>query len=183
MISTPERPPVAERPTTTGPTIPIAEIFGPTLQGEGQLAGKPTYFLRVGGCDFSCAWCDSGHAVNPEEVLKLYRLTQDQIYYKLLLHTQEHHGPQWLTISGGNPGLYDLGEVVRRWQSEQLGNTADETWYKGKVAVETQGSRWQPWFAILDLLTVSPKGPSSGMTNSGLDAFMREAGEVDYLNL
>lgn len=48
-------------PTVT--RIRIAEIFGPTIQGEGVLIGEPTVFVRTGGCDYRCAWCDSLHAV------------------------------------------------------------------------------------------------------------------------
>ena len=42
----------------------IAEIFGPTIQGEGALIGEPTVFVRTGGCDYRCTWCDSLHAVD-----------------------------------------------------------------------------------------------------------------------
>ena len=40
-------------------TIPIVEIFGPTLQGEGPNAGARCIFVRVKGCSFACKWCDS----------------------------------------------------------------------------------------------------------------------------
>ena len=49
-------------------TFPVVEIFGPTVQGEGPDAGVPAYFVRFGGCDFRCSWCDSMHAVDPAEV-------------------------------------------------------------------------------------------------------------------
>ncbi len=39
--------------------IPLAEIFGPTLQGEGNRVGEKVYFIRFSGCDFRCSWCDS----------------------------------------------------------------------------------------------------------------------------
>ena len=45
-------------------TLRIAEIFGPTIQGEGALIGEPTVFVRAGGCDYRCAWCDSLLAVD-----------------------------------------------------------------------------------------------------------------------
>ena len=44
--------------------IRVSEIFGPTIQGEGALIGLPTVFVRTGGCDFRCSWCDSLHAVD-----------------------------------------------------------------------------------------------------------------------
>jgi len=39
------------------PDILISEIFGPTIQGEGALAGRLTVFVRTGGCDSRCNWC------------------------------------------------------------------------------------------------------------------------------
>src|SRR5262249_776223 len=44
--------------------IRVSEIFGPTIQGEGVLIGLPTVFVRSGGCDYRCSWCDSMHAVD-----------------------------------------------------------------------------------------------------------------------
>ena len=40
-------------------TIPVLEIFGPTIQGEGMVVGRKTMFVRTAGCDYSCSWCDS----------------------------------------------------------------------------------------------------------------------------
>ncbi len=37
--------------------ISVSEVFGPTIQGEGALIGKPTVFVRTGGCDYRCSWC------------------------------------------------------------------------------------------------------------------------------
>lgn len=176
-----ERMVTEEAKTATDPTIPIAEIFGPTLQGEGALAGRPTYFLRVGGCDYACVWCDSDHAVVPEKVRDLERLTQAQITGRLFAWVDKHPGPNWLTISGGNPALYDLGEVVERWHWVMQDRD-------GKVAVETQGSRWQNWLYEVDLLTISPKPPSSEMPRGSdswapsremLSKFMAKLGNAD----
>src|SRR5207247_11308106 len=46
--------------------VRISEIFGPTIQGEGPLIGRPTVFVRTAGCDYRCAWCDTLYAVLPE---------------------------------------------------------------------------------------------------------------------
>lgn len=129
-------------------TIPVIEIFGPTIQGEGWPAGLPTYFVRLGGCDWRCSWCDSLHAVLPEHVRTAPRRTVVEIVHEL---DALPNGAAWVTLSGGNPALHDLGELVELLHARNFG-----------VAVETQGSRWKDWLAKVDHLTVSPKPPSSG---------------------
>jgi len=49
-------------------TIPVLEIFGPVIQGEGPLAGQVSHFVRLGLCDYRCSWCDSMFAVDPAQV-------------------------------------------------------------------------------------------------------------------
>jgi organic radical activating enzyme len=45
----------------SGDTLPVVELFGPTLQGEGPAAGQAATFIRFAGCNLSCAWCDSAY--------------------------------------------------------------------------------------------------------------------------
>src|SRR3954464_7540281 len=60
--------------------IAVVEIFGPTIQGEGPLAGSKTMFIRFGGCDYRCKMCDSLHAVIPSAVKKNARyMTAEEI--------------------------------------------------------------------------------------------------------
>lgn len=135
---------------TTAKTFPVIEIFGPTVQGEGSLVGTPCHFVRFGGCDYRCSWCDTPHAVLPEEVrANAQPMSAGMIFTQL---SQLEAQVPWIIISGGNPALLQLGELVERLH--QAG------W---KVAVETQGSVFKPWLRDVDLLTVSPKPPSSGM--------------------
>lgn len=134
-------------------TFPVIETFGPTVQGEGALAGLPTHFIRFGGCDYRCEWCDSLFAVLPAEVRAHARkLTAAEIADDVRSLDGD---PKWVTISGGNPALLDLGEVVDALHS-----------FGFRVAVETQGSIWKDWLLNVEMLTVSPKPPSSGMATA-----------------
>jgi 7-carboxy-7-deazaguanine synthase len=126
----------------------VSEIFGPTVQGEGALAGHPTVFIRLGGCDYRCSWCDSLFAVLPAHRHEWVKETPGDILARV-----EHLFPDpiLLTISGGNPALHDLTELIA--QARERGHT---------TALETQGSVARPWFCALDHLTLSPKPPSAG---------------------
>lgn len=43
-------------------TIPVSEVFGPTVQGEGPHSGRSCYFIRTGGCNLSCDFCDTPYS-------------------------------------------------------------------------------------------------------------------------
>jgi 7-carboxy-7-deazaguanine synthase len=133
--------------------IPLVECFGPTIQGEGALNGQVSYFIRLGGCDFRCTWCDSMHAVDPDQIKKgATYLSQDQIIDRIRRKMRHAALNTWLTLSGGNPAMWDLSKVVAALRLDEV-----------RIAIETQGSIVQDWFESLDMITCSPKGPSSGM--------------------
>lgn len=136
-------------------TYPVVEIFGPTIQGEGVDQGAPCHFVRFGGCDFGCVWCDTPHAVVASEVRKAERLTTEAILARL-----DALGPvPHVILSGGNPALHDLAELVAFLQDRGI-----------RVAVETQGTVWKNWLHIVDRLCVSPKPPSSKQKSTLLKA-------------
>jgi 7-carboxy-7-deazaguanine synthase len=154
---TEELPPIL---TITKKVFPVVEVFGPTIQGEGSLAGSVSHFIRFGGCDFSCVWCDSAHAVLPENVRKVPKLTTSDI----LDRVDALPPAEWVTLSGGNPVLHELGKLVTALHDRGY-----------KVAVETQGSTWKDWLREVDMLTVSVKPPSSHMLNMGFETFINRA--------
>lgn len=129
-------------------SIYISEIFGPTIQGEGQLIGKPTVFVRVGGCDYRCCWCDSTYAVKPQYRSDWQKMDEQAILQAVKQLTNDV--PILITLSGGNPAMYDLAPLVRLGHQQGF-----------CFAMETQGSIVKPYFSDLDYLTVSPKPPSA----------------------
>lgn len=129
-------------------SIRISEIFGPTIQGEGALVGEPTVFVRTGGCDYRCTWCDSLHAVDPDYRHDWQAMSAEAIFQKV--EALSGGNPLTVSLSGGNPAIQPLGPLIKRGQ---------EAGYK--FALETQGSIAQNWFSELDMLILSPKPPSS----------------------
>ena len=137
--------------TTTDKTWPVIEIFGPTVQGEGVDQGVMCHFIRFGGCDFRCSWCDTPYAVVPKEVREnATKMTAHEIVNKL----DSMPRVAWVILSGGNPAMHDLTELLMELRRAGY-----------LVAVETQGSKWKHWLTAVDRLCVSPKPPSSGMVN------------------
>jgi 7-carboxy-7-deazaguanine synthase len=129
--------------------ILISEIFGPTIQGEGALVGKPTVFVRTGGCDYRCSWCDTLYAVLPEHRGEWFKMNAEEILQRVF---ELSGGPILVTLSGGNPALQPLEPLL------DLGHEQGFSF-----ALETQGSVVKEWFAKLDHLVLSPKPPSSAM--------------------
>lgn len=147
---------------TVTPTFPVVEIFGPTIQGEGACAGLRSHFVRFGYCDGlptgHCRWCDSMHAVDPKLADSWERITAEQIVERVKALSPHC---RTVTLSGGNPLLYDLTELVQMLQHD--GYT---------VWVETQGTIYRPWVRDCHV-TISPKPPSAGASDlDRLDAFI-----------
>ena len=131
--------------------IPIIEIFGPTIQGEGPLAGSKTMFIRTGGCDYRCTKCDSLHAVDPRAVKKNARRMSSQEILDELRPIMEKTGTEWVTISGGNPCMWDFTYVQEALQKA------------GKyTSVETQGTLCPDWLRQTNMVVISPKSPGMG---------------------
>src|SRR4051794_10363806 len=125
--------------------IPVMEIFGPTIQGEGMVIGQKTMFVRTAGCDYSCAWCDSAFTWDGTGKNDITQMTAEEIWEGLF--KLGGTGFSFVTISGGNPALLkNLGSLVELLKQKNI-----------KIALETQGSKWQDWFMDIDELTISPK--------------------------
>ncbi|MBB5700607.1 7-carboxy-7-deazaguanine synthase [Ochrobactrum daejeonense] len=134
----------------SGSEIRISEIFGPTIQGEGVLIGEPTVFVRTGGCDYRCAWCDSLYAVESRFRHDWKPMSVEEIWREVT--TLSGQKPITVSLSGGNPAIQPLGPLIKRGKAEGY-----------RFALETQGSLARDWFQQLDTLVLSPKPPSSGM--------------------
>jgi 7-carboxy-7-deazaguanine synthase len=131
--------------------LPVMEVFGPTIQGEGVMIGTKTMFVRLGGCDYRCRMCDSLFAVIPQVIhAHATWMYPEEIAEEVAQKCGRL--AQWVTLSGGNPAIWEEGgELVRSLQQRGF-----------KVALETQGTLWQDWVALCNQVTISPKGPGMG---------------------
>ncbi len=116
-------------------SFPVMEHFY-TLQGEGNYTGRAAYFVRIGGCDVGCVWCDVKESWNAGDHPEM---TVDDIVAKTL----EHPG-DLVVITGGEPAMYDLTNLVNALQANEK-----------YVAIETSGA--YPLIGAVDWYTFSPK--------------------------
>lgn len=87
----------------TGEMLPLMEEFY-TIQGEGFHKGTAAYFIRIGGCDVGCHWCDVKESWNA----KLHPPTGiDQIIDSAVKHSRT------IVVTGGEPLTWDMGPLTR----------------------------------------------------------------------
>jgi 7-carboxy-7-deazaguanine synthase len=85
--------------TTNGKFLPLVEEFY-SIQGEGFNTGKAAYFIRLGGCDIGCSWCDSPNSWNQD----LHPLVStDGIVVRVL-----DSGADSVVVTGGEPLMWNL---------------------------------------------------------------------------
>lgn len=131
----------------------VSEIFGPTLQGEGPSAGAAASFVRLGGCNLACSWCDtaytwdsSAHDLSAE--LQVHQ-TADVAAQVLAL------GSPLVVITGGEPAL-QAGEAARLAEMLAAAGTAVELETSGTVPLGSLAG-------AVRLVVASPKLASSGL--------------------
>lgn len=115
----------------------ISEVFA-SIQGEGLLAGVPSLFIRVSGCNLRCRWCDTPYTSwTPEGAQQ----SVEELTAWASVHSSYHH----VVLTGGEPMLFP--EIVPLSVSlRRLGL---------HVTVETAGTVYQP--VECNLISISPK--------------------------
>ena len=121
-----------------GRKLPLVEDFY-TIQGEGFHTGKPAYFIRLGGCDVGCAWCDAKYTWNP----RMYPPTA----IEEIVERAVACAAQSIVITGGEPLLYPLDHLTSALKDKGLA-----------IFLETSGSH--PFSGTFDWVCLSPKRKS-----------------------
>jgi len=116
-------------------TLPVMEQFY-TLQGEGFHQGRAAYFIRLGGCNVGCVWCDVKESWDAEKhpLLKI----ED------LILNIGNTPAELVVVTGGEPLMYNLQELTKELQ---------ETGFK--THLETSGA--YPLTGSWDWICLSPK--------------------------
>lgn len=100
-----------------GRRLPIVEEFF-SLQGEGFHTGRAAYFIRIGGCDVGCSWCDSRFSWNPD----IHPLVDTDTIIEHVVDS----GTDSVVVTGGEPLMWDLDYLCEKLKSHNI-NTFIET--------------------------------------------------------
>lgn len=137
-----------------GRKLPLMEEFY-SLQGEGFHTGRASYFIRVGGCDIGCSWCDSKRSWSADRhpLVKVDDIVARAISYPAGI----------LLVTGGEPSLYDLGYLCSKAGGSGL-----------KMYLETSGA--YPLTGQWDWVCLSPK-----QHNPPLEQYYTKADELKVI--
>ena len=117
-----------------GIMLPLMEEFY-TIQGEGYHTGTPAYFIRIGGCDVGCHWCDVKESWNAALHPPTHTTT--------IVENAKKHA-QTIVVTGGEPLMWDMALLTAKLKEQHL-----------KVHIETSGA--YPISGTWDWFCLSPK--------------------------
>ncbi|MBT8262671.1 MAG: 7-carboxy-7-deazaguanine synthase QueE [Bacteroidia bacterium] len=117
-----------------GKMLPLMEEFY-TIQGEGYHKGTAAYFIRIGGCDVGCHWCDVKESWNPaiHPPTDIKSIVENAVKYS-----------KTIVITGGEPLTWDMRPLTSRLKEEGL-----------DIHIETSGA--YPLTGSWDWICLSPK--------------------------
>jgi len=128
-----------------GTLLPLMEEFY-TIQGEGYHTGKAAYFIRLGGCDVGCHWCDVKESWDAE----LHALTPADT----IAQNADKFPSKAVVVTGGEPLIYNLDYLTQQLKQKGI-----------KTFVETSGA--YPLSGEWDWICLSPKkfkGPTASVS-------------------
>ncbi len=118
-----------------GHMLPLVEEFY-SVQGEGCNTGRAAYFIRIGGCDVCCSWCDTQYSWNAE--------LHPMVSIESIAVNVATAGADSVVVTGGEPLMWNMGPLCELLKSRGI-----ETFLETSGAYPLTG-RW-------DWITLSPK--------------------------
>jgi organic radical activating enzyme len=137
-----------------GIKLPLMEEFY-TIQGEGYHSGKAAYFIRVGGCDVGCHWCD----VKESWDASLHPLTD----VEAVIINALSYPAKAVVVTGGEPAMYNLDYLTKKLRAKKI-----------KTFIETSGAYYLSGF--WDWVCLSPK-----KTGTPLPENLKKANELKII--
>jgi len=136
-----------------GEMLPLMEEFY-TIQGEGFHSGKAAYFIRIGGCDVGCHWCDVKESWNAD-------LHPPTLTHKIISNVKKY--AKTVVVTGGEPSMWNLDFLTKSLQQNNI-----------KTHIETSGAynltgKW-------DWICLSPK-----KTKLPLEEIYKSANELKII--
>jgi 7-carboxy-7-deazaguanine synthase len=122
-------------PVVEAGRLPVMEMFY-TIQGEGYHTGTAAFFIRLGGCDVGCHWCDVKESWNAGA--HMLHAVGDIVAEVM------KHPAKTVVITGGEPLMYNLDELCKALKDQDL-----------RVNIETSGA--YDFSGSFDWICVSPK--------------------------
>lgn len=116
-------------------SLPLMEDFY-TIQGEGFYQGHAAYFIRLGGCDVGCVWCDVKESWDADQ--------HPKVAIEEMVSKAKSSGSEIAVITGGEPAMYDLGRLTELLKQAGL-----------RTHIETSGA--YPLTGSWDWVCFSPK--------------------------
>jgi len=107
-----------------------------TIQGEGFYQGHAAYFIRLGGCDVGCVWCDVKESWDAD--------AHPKVEVSEIVRKAKSSGTEIAVVTGGEPAMYNLDLLTAELQSAGL-----------KTNIETSGA--YPLTGSWDWVCLSPK--------------------------
>jgi len=126
-----------------GEVLPLMEAFY-TIQGEGYHKGSAAYFIRIGGCDVGCHWCDVKESWDPN----LHPVSSVQE----IIRTAKKYS-DIVVVTGGEPLMWNMGPLTQGLKSLSI-----------KIHIETSGA--YPLSGDWDWFCLSPKKNKLPLVNA-----------------
>jgi organic radical activating enzyme len=157
---------MGEHKIKNGEMLPLVEHFY-TLQGEGYHTGRAAYFLRIGGCDVGCSWCDSRYTWNPD----IHPLVDVETIAGHVIES----GADSVVITGGEPLMWDMNPLCSILKKHNI-----------KTFLETSGAYpltgYWDWVCLSPKINAPPVGNIADTANE-LKVIIQKAGDLEWAEM
>jgi 7-carboxy-7-deazaguanine synthase len=146
-----------------GTMLPMVEEFY-TVQGEGYHCGKAAYFIRIGGCDVGCAWCDTKFSWDPSlhPVVPAEAIVSNVLKYPA----------RSVVVTGGEPLMVEMGPLTKLLKEHGI-----ETFLETSGAYPLSGT-WD-WICLSPKKNMPPTGDIHNHAHE-LKVIIAEEADLDW---